>query len=200
MLDSHGIKGRLLYKIKYYLYASKFIEQELSSDLSEQAYFSFMFCSSREIMDKLKNTISYTIHFRYQPSLKANSTQTHQKVVMPHPYFMVVRGDTKYEDAFFNKMMYGDNIFFNEKGSSGKLTLFLEEIKIKKRKVINQVNIFNDNYKQLIHEIPGGQMKYFWNITVITCITSGLGFFIILRGIFKYIAGEDQDKKMKKID
>ena len=35
ILESQGIKKDLLSNIKYNLYASKFIEQELSSDLSE---------------------------------------------------------------------------------------------------------------------------------------------------------------------
>ena len=75
-----------------------------------------------------------------------------------------------------------------------KYKLFEEEIKIKKLRIINQVNILNNNYKELIHEIPGGQMKYFWNITFITHIVSIVGFLIIFIGVMSYISsGEKHD-------
>ena len=149
----------------------------------------------------LKNTISYTIHFRYQPSLKANSTKTHQTVVMPQPFFGVVPGDAKIDKTFLNDIIHKNNLFYGENNLKDKLKLFEEEIKIKKLRIINQVNIFNENYKELIHEIPGGQMKYFWNITLTTSIVSCVGFLIIFMGVMNYISPEeiyDKSKKLKK--
>ena len=195
ILESHGIKGDLLNKIKYNLYASKFIEQELSSDLSEQAYFSFIFCADKNIMKLLKNTISYTVHFRYQPSLKTNSSKTHQTVVMPQPFFSVASGDSTDEKIFMDEI----NVFYGQNGMKDKDKLFKEEIKIKKLKIINQVNLLNDNYKQLIHEIPGGQMKYFWNITLTTSVVSIVGFLIIFRGVMNYISGDYKSDKLFKM-
>jgi hypothetical protein len=195
ILESHGIKGDSLNKIKYNLYASKFIEQELSSDLSEQAYFSFIFCADKKIMKLLNNTISYTIHFRYQPSLKTNSSKTHQTVVMPQPFFSVSSGDSTDEKIFMDEI----NVFYGQNGMKDKDKLFKEEIKIKKLKIINQVNILNDNYKQLIHEIPGGQMKYFWNITLTTSVVSIVGFLIIFRGVMNYISGDYKSDKLFKM-
>ena len=201
ILDAHGVNKNKFKNIEYELYASKFIEQELSSDLSEQAYFSFVFCANKEVLKLLKNTISYTIHFRYQPSLKANSTKTHQTVVMPQPFFGVVPGDAKIDKTFLNDIIHKNNLFYGENNLKDKLKLFEEEIKIKKLRIINQVNIFNENYKELIHEIPGGQMKYFWNITLTTSIVSCVGFLIIFMGVMNYISPEeiyDKSKKLKK--
>ena len=201
ILESHGIKNDLLSNIKYNLYASKFIEQELSSDLSEQAYFSFIFYANRNILKLLNNTISYTIHFRYQPSLKANSTKSHQTVVMPQPFFTVINGDWNYNKGFFENIIDKNNLFYGEKNRNDKLKLFEEEIKMKKLTIINQINILNDNYKELIHEIPGGQMKYFWNITLTTSIVSSIGFLIIFMGVMNYISAEkvyDKRKIIKK--
>ena len=198
ILESHGINKEFFKQVKYDLYASKFIEQELSSDLSEQAYFSFIFCANKDILKLLKNTISFTIHFRYQPSLKANSTKTHQTVVMPQPFFYVFPGDLTYEKVFYEEIISKNNIFYGQNNIKDKLKLFEEEIKIKKLRKINQVNILNDNYKQLIHEIPGGQMKYFWNITFTTTVVSLVGFLIIFMGVMKYISADYiQVKKVK---
>ena len=200
ILDKHGVNKNQFKNIKYDLYASKFIEQELSSDLSEQAYFSFIFCANREVLRLLNNTISYTIHFRYQPSLKANSTKTHQTVVMPQPFIGILAGDSNYDKTFLNGIINKNN-FYIEKNLKDKLKLFEEEIRIKKLRIISQVNIFNENYKELIHEIPAGQMKYFWNITFTTSIVSCIGFFIIFMAVMNYIAPEDyyeQRKKYKK--
>ena len=198
ILESHGINKELFKQVKYDLYASKFIEQELSSDLSEQAYFSFIFCANKDILKLLKNTISFTIHFRYQPSLKANSTKTHQTVVMPQPFFYVFPGDLTYEKVFYEEIISKNNIFYGQNNIKDKLKLFEEEIKVKKLRKINQVNILNDNYKQLIHEIPGGQMKYFWNITFTTTVVSLVGFLIIFMGVMKYISADYiQVKKVK---
>ena len=198
ILESHGINKEFFKQVKYDLYASKFIEQELSSDLSEQAYFSFIFCANKDILKLLKNTISFTIHFRYQPSLKANSTKTHQTVVMPQPFFYVFPGDLTYEKVFYEEIISKNNIFYGQNNIKDKLKLFEEEIKVKKLRKINQVNILNDNYKQLIHEIPGGQMKYFWNITFTTTVVSLVGFLIIFMGVMKYISADYiQVKKVK---
>ena len=198
ILEANGVNKQLFQNIRYNLYASKFIEQELSSDLSEQAYFSFMFCANRDILKLLKNTISYTIHFRYQPSLKANSVKTHQTVVMPQPFFYVLPGDSNYEKIFFESIISKNNIFYGENNLNDKLKLFEEEIKIKKLNIINQVNILNDNYKELIHEIPGGQMKYFWNITLITSIVSCVGFLIIFMGVMNYISADNTYENIPK--
>ena len=200
ILDYHGINKNIFKNIKYDLYASKFIEQELSSDLSEQAYFTFIFCTNREVLKLLNNTISYTIHFRYQPSLKANSTKTHQTVVMPQPFFGVLPDNITYDKTTLNDIINKNNLFNEENNSKEKLKLFKEEIKIKKLRIINQVNIFNDNYKELIHKIPAGQMKYFWNITIVTSIVSCVGFLIICSGVMNYISPETvyKQKKLKK--
>ena len=199
ILESKGINKNILQNLKYNLYASRFIEQELSSDLSEQAYFSFMFCADKNILKTLNNTISFTIHFRYQPSLKANSTKSHQTVLMPQPFFFILPGDTNYEKSFLDDIIYKNNIFYGDNNWKDKLKLFKEEIKIKKLKVFNQVNILNNNYKELIHEIPGGQMKYFWNITFMTSIVSMVGFLIIFMGIINYISADRSFEKIIRV-
>ena len=199
ILESHGINKELIKKIKYNLYASKFIEQELSSDLSEQAYFSFVFCADKNILKILNNTISFTVHFRYQPSLKANSTKSYQTVMLPQPFFSIFPSEIDYENAFFEEIIHKSNLLYNDNNTKDKLKIFEEEIKIKKLTVINQNNILNHNYKQLIHQIPGGQMKYFWNITFATSIISSLGFFIIFMGIINYISLDKKDKLYEKI-
>ena len=199
ILESNGVKQNLFKNVKYELYASKFIEQELSSDLSEQAFFSFMFCANKEVLKLLKNTISYTIHFRYQPSLKANSTKTHQTVVMPQPFFLVLPGDKIYDQVFIDDIINKNNLFYRDNNLNDKLKLFKEEIKIKNIRIINQINILNDNYKELIHEIPGGQMKYFWNITLTTSIVSCVGFLIIFIGIMNYISADKIYRKREKL-
>ena len=187
-LELKGITKEKLKTIKYDLHASKFIEQELSSDLSEQAFFSFLFCANKEILSILKNNIDFTVHFRYQPSLKANSTLTHQTVVMPQPFFTILQDNiSDSTSAFFNSPIYKNNIF--EITDENKL--FEEEIKIKKLAVFNQAEILNNNYKELIHQIPAGQMKYFWNVTIVTSITSFLGFLVILYGVIQYISDKD---------
>ena len=198
ILESHGINKDLFKTIKYNLYASKFIEQELSSDLSEQAYFSFVFCANKNIMKLLKNTISYTVHFRYQPSLKANSTKTHQTVVMPQPFFSVASGDSTEEKLFINDLN-DINVFYGQNDIKDGIKIFKEKIKIKKLKIFNQVNILNDNYKELIHEIPGGQMKYFWSVTFTTSVVSILGFLIIFMGVMKYISADYRHEKLYKM-
>ena len=91
------------------------------------------------------------------------------------------------------------NVFYGQNGMKDKDKLFKEEIKIKKLKIINQVNLLNDNYKQLIHEIPGGQMKYFWNITLTTSVVSIVGFLIIFRGVMNYISGDYKSDKLFKM-
>lgn len=92
MLYFYGInKTSIKENIKYNLYASKFIEQELSSDLSEQAYFTFYIKTNKYILDLLNNTISFTVHFRYQPSLNSTSNKTHQKTFMPQPFFLYIK-------------------------------------------------------------------------------------------------------------
>ena len=187
-LELNGITKEKLKTLKYDLHASKFIEQELSSDLSEQAFFSFLFCANKEILSTLKNNIDFTIHFRYQPSLKSNSNLTHQTVAMPQPFFYILPGDVKDSNsAFFNSPIYKNNIFDNLNDNK----LFEEEVKIKKLGIFNQVEILNNNYKELIHQIPAGQMKYFWNVTITTSITSFLGFLIILFGVMEYVSDKD---------
>ena len=194
-LEINGISKEKLKTIRYYLHASKFIEQELSSDLSEQAFFSFLFCANKEILSTLKNNIDFTIHFRYQPSLKANSTLTHQTVVMPQPFFYILPGNVNNSiSAFFNSPIYKNNVFENLNENK----LFEEEVKAKKLEIFNQVGILNNNYKELIHKIPAGQMKYFWNVTIITSITSFLGFLLIMYGVMQYISDKDLNQYVNK--
>ena len=197
-LYSYGIDKSMMKEIKYNLFASKFIEQELSSDLSEQAYFDFLLCANKNIIDILNKTISFTVHFRYQPSLKANSTKSHQITVMPQPFVFIFGGNYTY-DNFLDELIYKNNVFSENDKKKDKMAIFEDEVKIKKLKIINQIKVFNDNYKELIHEIPGGQMKYFWNITFVTIITCGIGFLIIFSGVLKYISA-DRPVRIKKIE
>ena len=201
ILISKGINKTLVKNnIKYNLYASNFIEQELSSDLSEQAYFSFILCTNKDILDILNNTLSYTIHFRYQPSLNINSNKTHQLTIMPQPFVYILNNQENNPKNFLDEILYNNNIFKDEKNLKDNLKIFEEEIMNKKMRIINQVNILNDNYYNLIHEIPAGQKKYFLIVTFITVLTSFIGFFIIFWGVMKYISAPNIIEKMKKIE
>ena len=201
ILISKGINKTLIKNnIKYNLYASNFIEQELSSDLSEQAYFSFILCTNKDILDILNNTLSYTIHFRYQPSLNINSNKTHQLTIMPQPFVYILNNQENNPKNFLDEMLYNNNIFKEEKNLNDNLKIFEEEIMNKKMRIINQVNILNDNYYNLIHEIPEEKKKYFLIITFITVLTSFTGFFIIFLGVMKYISAPNIIEKMKKIE
>ena len=201
ILISKGINKTLIKNnIKYNLYASNFIEQELSSDLSEQAYFSFILCTNKDILDILNNTLSYTIHFRYQPSLNINSNKTHQLTIMPQPFVYILNNQENNPKNFLDEILYNNNIFKDEKNLNDNLKIFEEEIMNKKMRIINQVNILNDNYYNLIHEIPAGQKKYFLIVTFITVLTSFTGFFIIFWGVMKYISAPNIIEKMKKIE
>ena len=201
ILISKGINKTLIKNnIKYNLYASNFIEQELSSDLSEQAYFSFILCTNKDILDILNNTLSYTIHFRYQPSLNINSNKTHQLTIMPQPFVYILNNQENNPKNFLDEILYNNNIFKDEKNLKDNLKIFEEEIMNKKMRIINQVNILNDNYYNLIHEIPAGQKKYFLIVTFITVLTSFTGFFIIFLGVMKYISAPNIIEKMKKIE
>ena len=201
MLYSYGInKTSIKENIKYNLYASKFIEQELSSDLSEQAYFTFYIKTNKYILDLLNNTISFTVHFRYQPSLNSTSNKTHQKTFMPQPFFYILNSNATYEKDFLDGIIYNNNMFKGENKTKDNLKIFEDEIKIKKRNILNQVNILNENYLDLIHEIPAGQKKYFLIVTLVTVITSVAGFCIILLGVVNYVSANERYDKMKKIE
>ena len=201
ILQSHGINKTLIKEnIKYNLIASKFIEQELSSDLSEQAYFSFVICTNKFILDILNNTISFTIHFRYQPSLNSNSNKTHKSTIMPQPFIFISNDNISNKKEILHEIIYKNNIFKEGKNTTDKLRIFEEEIKNKKINIINQVRILNDNYQELIHQIPVGQKKYFLVVTFITVVTSFCGFFIIFMGVMNYISAPKNYNKMKKIE
>ena len=201
ILQSHGINKTMIKEnVKYNLIASKFIEQELSSDLSEQAYFSFILCTNKFILDKLNNTISFTIHFRYQPSLNSNSNKTHKSTIMPQPFVFISNDNISSEKEILHDIIYTNNIYKEGKNKSEKLMIFEEEIKNKKIKIINQVKILNDNYQELIHQIPVGQKKYFLVVTFVTIVTSFCGFIIIFIGVMNYISAPKNYNKMKKIE
>ena len=202
MLYAHGLNKTLIEQnIKYDLYASKFIEQELSSDLSEQAYFSFVIRTNKFILDLLNNTFSFTIHFRYQPSLSTNSNNTHQIAFMPQPFIYLLNNtNSSYEKNFLDEILCNNNIFKDKNNTKNNLEIFEEEIKIKKIKIFNQVNILKNNYPELIHKIPAGQKKYFLIVTLVTIITSFFGFCIILMGVGNYVSADERYTKMKKIE
>ena len=201
ILISSGINKDLIKEnIKYDLYASKFIEQELSSDLSEQAYFTFALYTNKYILDILNNTISFTIHFRYKPSLNMNSNKTHISTIMPQPFVYIFNSSFSYEKNFINEILVKNNIFENEKNKNKKSEIFQEEIKKKKMIIFNQNNILNDNYLQLIHDIPAGQKKYFLIVTLVTIATSLAGFLIIFMGVMNYISAPKEYYKNKKIE
>lgn len=176
--------------IEFELYASRFIEQELSSDLSQQSYFSFYFCADYNQMMKINYLIKFPIHFRYQPSLKKESLLTHQTVVMPHPFITIYK-QTKddYNTIFYDKLLYANN---------GK---FEDEIDLKLNTIVNEVYMLKNNYIQLQNQIPAGQMKYFWPIAAVTSITSMVGFLIIFGGVITYIFEKNNSlyKDKKKI-
>ena len=201
ILISNGIdKDLIKQNIKYDLYASKFIEQELSSDLSEQAYFTFVLYTNKYILDMLNNTISFTVHFRYKPSLDINSTKTHISTIMPQPFVYIFNSNVSYEKDFIDGILFKNNIFKNEKNNDKKTEIFEEEIKKKKMIIFNQNNILNENYLQLIHDIPAGQKKYFFIVTLLTIVTSLGGFFIIFMGVMNYISAPKEYFKNKKIE
>ena len=185
-LDQYGIK------IDYALHASRFIEQELSSDLSQQSYFSLYFCANYSQLKAINFNIIFSMHFRYQPSLKKESLLTHQTVVMPHPFLTIYKDSSldSYTSNFFNNVLYRGNIINGE---------FSDEVDIKLNTIFNEVHMLKTNYEQLKHQIPAGQMKFFWPIAMVTSITSLVGFVIILRGITQYTiskaAIQHKDKK-----
>ncbi|MCQ2816403.1 MAG: hypothetical protein MJ252_03965 [archaeon] len=178
--DQHKVK------INYDLYASKFIEQELSSDLSQHAYFSFYFCTEKENIKKLNYAFKFPIHFRYQPSLRAETDLTHQTVIMPQPHFGIYEYDDKkttnenYLNHFFDD--YFENL--NIRGPNQRI--FDKEIKTKLNTILNEDKFRSDNYETFKHLIPGGQMKYFNLIALVTSIVSLLGFFMIFYGLINY--------------
>ena len=188
-MDKKGIN------VKYNLYASRFIEQELSSDLSEQAYFSFYFCANFEQMEKINFNIKFPIHFRYQPRLNENSILTHQTVMMPHPYFHIFNSKentfNNYIKDFYDNILYNSNIYNKDNINNRKV--FSKEIKNKMNTILNELNMLINNYEQLKHQIPAGQMKYFWPIAFITTITSIIGFSIICIGLFKLVYSKSQE-------
>ena len=172
-----------LINFKYNLIASRFIEQELSSDLSQQSFFNFYFCFNN---NNNNNTIKFPIHFRYQPALNENSKNTHQKVFMPHPLIYKFNKINNINDI--NKKFF--EIY--QKNSNN----FEEEIDIKFNTILNEFKIFKNNYENLIHFIPAGQMKYFWVIAIVTVVISVCGFLIIFVGIIKNIFNFDEKKKV----
>ena len=177
------VKNNNLNNFKYNLIASRFIEQELSSDLSQQSFFNFYFCFNN---NNNNNTIKFPIHFRYQPALNENSKNTHQKVFMPHPFVYKFDNINNIDDL--NKKFF--EIY--QKNSNN----FEEEIDIKFNTVLNEFKIFKNNYQILIHFIPAGQMKFFWIIAIVTIFISVCGFLIIFVGIIKNIFNFDEKKKV----
>lgn len=173
--------------IEYELYASRFIEQELSSDLSQQSYFSFYFCANSHQMLEINYILKFPIHFRYQPSVKKESLLTHQTVVMPHPFITIYK-QTKddYNTIFYDKLLYSNPQKFEE------------EIDKKLNTIVNEVYILKENYAQLKNQIPAGQMKYFWPIAAVTSVASLVGFLIIFGGVITYIFENNQSKYQDK--
>ena len=140
------------------------------------------------------------MHFRYKPSLNINSNKTHISTIMPQPFVYIYNSDFSYEKNFINEILVKNNIFENEKNKSKKLEIFEEEIKKKKMIIFNQNNILKDNYLQLIHDIPAGQKKYFFIVTLVTIFTSFGGFLIIFMGVMNYISAPKEYYKNKKIE
>ena len=186
--------------INFELYASSFIEQELSSELSPQAYFSFYFCANKEQMKKINYIIKFPIHFRYQPSVNKDSNSTHHTAIMPHPYFRILPKGT-YEKLFIEKILYKYNVYNKTDHRGNERAIFNDEVMMKLNTIIPEMKILRDNYEQLKHKIPAGQMKYFALITIVTSVTSVIGFLLILIGLFKYISNKairSKEEKVKK--
>ena len=74
----------------------------------------------------------------------------------------------------------------------------VKSLKYSKKKLKN--NILKDNYLQLIHDIPAGQKKYFFIVTLVTIFTSFSGFLIIFMGVMNYISAPKEYYKNKKIE
>lgn len=182
-------------KIPVELHASQFIEQELSSDLSQQAFFSLFFCATESHMESINYIIKFPIHFRYQPSVKTNSILTHQTVVMPAPNVFIY-SNTSYETLLFNHILYSANstVYSSSKAEQ----LFALEIETKLNVFLSKYYLLLNNYQQLLHQIPAGQMKYFNIIAKITSLSSVIGFSLILYGLFKHIRTNSFQGKSKQ--
>ena len=172
-----------LTSVNYTLYASNFIEQELSSDLSGQAFFSFHICINENELNKLHNIIKFPVHFRYQPSVDENSTLTHQTVIMPQPLVLLVDSTFNYKKDFIQRYV-----------KTSQYANFTDEIKHLLETHINEFTLFTNNYQQLQHLIPIVQGKNFLIVAIITSITAILGFIIILRSLLVYVVDKNENK------
>jgi hypothetical protein len=190
-------------KINYMF--SSFIDQELSSDLSDQYFSSFVLCDEIEnFKSDDEFEISYPIHFRYQPSISSDSSSTHQNAVMPHPYIeLFTKNNTVsvpdlqiilLEEYFSKQNILDKDPYFTrikrEGGSKIDLfderRIFSEEIKMKLKFVINDYNFYFSNREILIHQIPAGIGRHFWLVVILTTLFTAIGFFIILYGLIVY--------------
>ena len=172
-----------LASVNYTLYASNFIEQELSSDLSGQAFFSFHMCIHENDLSKINNVIKFPVHFRYQPSVDENSTLTHQTVIMPQPLVLLVDSTFNYKKDFIQRYV-----------KTSQYANFTDEIRHLLQTHVNEFTLFTNNYRQLQHLIPIVQGKNFVVVTVITSISAVLGFFIILRSLLVYVVDKSENK------
>lgn len=179
--------------VPYELHASQFIEQELSSDLSQQSYFSLYFCATEQEMAEINYTIKFPIHFRYQPSVKADSMLTHHTVVMPAPN-VFINPNMPYETLLYSRLFYS----LNSNSSDNRKQYFEWEIETKANVIISKYQLLINNYQELLHQIPAGQMKYFNIIAKITSLTSIIGFGVILYGLYKYIITRSSYKSKVK--
>ena len=168
------------------IYGSSYIDQELSSDLTEQYYISFRIC---DIQGNL-NKISYPYHYRYQPP---SSIFDYQDVFLPIP---IIRFDNRelmvMNHEIMNKNIINKEDYYVRRNKNKDIPeifndrkLFLDEIYLKSELL--------DYYKQSIlnldnniQKIPIAKSQHFWIVAFITALITFVGFIMILYQIVIY--------------
>jgi hypothetical protein len=205
----HLSKRHLIEAGKFEIIYSPFIDQELSSDLSQQYYLSLLLCDSYINFKHLNFEFSYPIHFRYQPAIPGK--KTHQEVLMPYPYSRVFsrnstdiyNNHTKalYEDYLSSyNILDKDSYYVRVKREKNKQmqnsafidqfnerAIFYDEINLKISKIINHFINLVENRNTLLHYVPAGRLAHFWFVSILTILTTAFGIMIIFYGLISYL-------------
>jgi hypothetical protein len=193
------------HKDKILFHHSEFIEQELSSDLTEQFYTSFIVCDQiSNFQNEFKYEIKYPIHFRYQPTLSKNIPTNHQNVFLPHPYIDILPKNNTvtipelnvvlFEEYFYkNNVLEKENYFVKRKKSTNfkdeiydERKMFFDEVISKYKYFINDYNLYTFNKENLQFLIPAGKQSHLTLVAIVTTIVSLVGFVIILYSLLIY--------------
>jgi hypothetical protein len=192
-------------KIQYKF--SFFIDQEISSDLSEQYYLTFLICDNLENFllneESSKYGINYPIHFRYQPSIYSNSSKIEN--VLPHPYIEFLAKNRTIvpdlstillqylnSDNLINKDMYYVKIKRDNEDDTiyelyDERKIFSDEVNFKIKHIIQNYNYFSLNKINFNHLIPAGKQNHFYIVLIGTLVVTLLGFLIICYALIYFM-------------